>query len=77
MNIQVRRKDKKGEIFTSDKYKDEIMKIQIFSYHITVVVCWRDPVDYNLITQTLICQKQDIDLEDYELKNNEEFGEIL
>ena len=76
MNIQVRRL-KDGKIFTSDNYKDEIMKIQIFSYHIAVVVCWRDQEDYNLITQTLICQKQDYDLGDCELKNNEEFGEIL
>lgn len=76
MKIQVKR-SKDGKIFTMDAYTDAIMSIHIFSYCIAVDVMWPDPNNSQPIIQTLICQKQDIPLDDYELQDNEEFGEIL
>ncbi len=76
MNIQVRRL-KDGKIFTLDSYTDEILSIVNNCYHIAVTVKWRDSENYQPLTQALICTNQDYGLDDYELKHDEEFGEIL
>jgi len=75
MNIQVRRL-KDGKIFTSDNYKDEIKSIEFEEYLLRVKVVVNVEGWYGEY-KTIICQKQDIDLDDYELRFNEEFGEIL
>lgn len=71
MNIQVKRL-RDDKIFTSDDYVDQIKYISFEEYYIEVKV--KEGIDEY---KKLICQKQDIPLDDFKLEYGREFGEIL
>ena len=75
MNIQVERL-RDGKIFTSDDYDDQIKSIKFEEYFIEVTVFEVDKYGHT-DHKKLICQKQDIPLDDFKLEYGQEFGEIL